>query len=105
MTDTLHLDKRQRAMLAEMGVRVWSPMSEAAVMGVPAVETLMADTSAASAVSLPAEAVMQAHADEAHGFADASELATQAIASAAGYDRPRGQGRSRTPPHPTPRRY
>jgi len=32
MTDTLHLDKRQRAMLAEMGVRVWSPMSEAAVM-------------------------------------------------------------------------
>jgi len=86
MTDTLHLDKRQRAMLAEMGVRVWSPMSEAAVMGVPAVETLMADTSAASAVSLPAEAVMQAHADEAHGFAAASELATQAIASAAGYE-------------------
>jgi DNA polymerase len=27
MTDTLHLDKRQRAMLAEMGVRVWSPVS------------------------------------------------------------------------------
>lgn len=39
MTDTLHLDKRQRAMLAEMGVRVWSPMSEAAVMGAPAEET------------------------------------------------------------------
>lgn len=28
MTDTLHLDKRQRAMLAEMGVRVWSPLPE-----------------------------------------------------------------------------
>jgi DNA polymerase len=69
--DTLHLDKRQRAMLAEMGVRVWSPMSEAAVMVAPAV---------------PAEAVMQAHAEEAQSFAAASELATQAIANAAGYE-------------------
>lgn len=58
MTHTLHLDPRQRAMLAEMGVRVWSPMTEAAVM--------------------------QAHADEPHSFAAASELATQAIANAAG---------------------
>ena len=66
MTDTLRLDKRQRAMLAEMGVRVWSPMTEAAVMGAPA--------------------VMQAHAEEAHSFAAASDLATQAIATAAGYD-------------------
>jgi DNA polymerase len=38
MTDTLHLDQRQRAMLAEMGVRVWSPLSEAPVMRAPAVE-------------------------------------------------------------------
>ena len=82
MTDTLHLDKRQRAMLAEMGVRVWSPMSEAAVMDAPAVETLVVDTSA----SVPVEAVMQAHADEAHSFAAASELATQAIANAAGVE-------------------
>ena len=82
MTDTLHLDKRQRAMLAEMGVRVWSPMSEAAVMGAPAVETLVLDRSA----SAPAEAVTQAHAEEAHSFAAASELATQAIANAAGHD-------------------
>jgi len=51
MTDSLHLDKRQRAMLAEMGVRVWSPMSEAAAMGAPAVETLVVDTPA----SAPAE--------------------------------------------------
>ncbi len=80
--DTLHLDKRQRAMLAEMGVRVWSPMSEAAVMVAPAVETLAAVTSA----SVPAEAVMQAHAEEAQSFAAASELATQAIANAAGYE-------------------
>ena len=80
--DTLHLDKRQRAMLAEMGVRVWSPMSEAAVMGAPAVETLAVDTSA----SAPAEVVMQAHAEEAQSFATASELATQAIANAAGYE-------------------
>jgi uracil-DNA glycosylase family 4 len=29
MSDTLQLDKRQRAMLAEMGVRVWTPISEA----------------------------------------------------------------------------
>jgi len=82
MTDTLHLDKRQRAMLAEMGVRVWSPMSEAAVMGAPAVEALAVDTSA----SAPADVVMQAHAEEAHSFAAASELATQAIATAAGYE-------------------
>ena len=61
MTNTLHLDKRQRAMLVEMGVRVWSPMSEAAVMGAPAVE-------------------------EAQSFAAASELATQAIANAANYE-------------------
>jgi len=60
MTDTLHLDKRQRAMLAEMGVRVWSPMSEAAVMAAPV--------------------------NEAHSFAAASELATHAIANAAGFD-------------------
>lgn len=79
MTDTLHLDKRQRAMLAEMGVRVWSPMSEAAVMQAPAIETLAIDTSASQAP----EAVMQAHAEEAHSFAAVSELATQAMAHAA----------------------
>jgi DNA polymerase len=28
MSDTLQLDKRQRAMLAEMGVRVWTPIQE-----------------------------------------------------------------------------
>ncbi len=93
MTDTLHLDKRQRAMLAEMGVRVWSPMSEAAVMDAPAVETLVVDTSA----SVPVDAVMQAHADEAHSFAAASELATQAIANAAG-----AEGVSRHMPTATP---
>ena len=68
MTDTLHLDKRQRAMLAEMGVRVWSPMSEAAVMAAP----------------VPADEVMPAYAEEVQSFAAASELATQAIARAAG---------------------
>jgi len=30
MPDTLQLDKRQRAMLAEMGVRVWTPIEQAA---------------------------------------------------------------------------
>jgi DNA polymerase len=83
MTNTLHLDKRQRAMLAEMGVRVWSPLSEAAVMGAPAVETLAADPSATAASALPAEAVIQAHAEEVHSFAAASELATQAVAKVA----------------------
>ena len=29
MSDTLQLDKRQRAMLAEMGVRVWTPIEQA----------------------------------------------------------------------------
>jgi DNA polymerase len=66
MTDTLHLDKRQRAMLAEMGVRVWSPMSEAAVM------------------AAPVDVVMQAPAEEAQSFSAASELATQALARSAG---------------------
>ena len=70
MTDTLHLDKRQRAMLAEMGVRVWSPMTEAAVMAAP----------------VPAAEVMPTHVEEAQSFAAASELATQAIARAAGED-------------------
>ena len=84
MIDSLHLDKRQRAMLAEIGVRVWSPMSESAAMSAPAQETLVVDTSA----SAPAEVVMQAHAEEAHGFATASELASQAIANAAGQTHP-----------------
>jgi DNA polymerase len=75
MTDILHLDKRQRAMLAEMGVRVWSPMSEAAVMEAPVAQALAVDTSA----SQPPEAVMQVHADEAHSFVAASVLAKQAI--------------------------
>ncbi len=59
MTDTLHLDQRQRAMLAEMGVRVWSPLSETPVMGAPVVEI-----------------------EQPHGFVAAGELATQAIADA-----------------------
>ena len=59
MTDTLHLDQRQRAMLAEMGVRVWSPLSETPVMGAPVVEI-----------------------EQLHGFVAAGELATQAIADA-----------------------
>jgi DNA polymerase len=50
-------------MLAEMGVRVWSPMSEAAVMSAPA-----------------------ATKEPTHNFAAVSELATQAIARAAGDD-------------------
>lgn len=40
MSDTLQLDKRQRAMLAEMGVRVWTP--------VDAIATPPASTTAAS---------------------------------------------------------
>jgi DNA polymerase len=67
MTQTLHLDKRQRAMLAEMGVRVWAPMSEAAVMAAPAEETWVVDTSA----SASADVVMQAHAQELQSFAPA----------------------------------
>ncbi len=59
MTDTLHLDQRQRAMLAEMGVRVWSPLSEAPVVDAPVVEI-----------------------EQPHGFVAAGELATQAIADA-----------------------
>ena len=76
MTNTLHLDKRQRAMLAEMGVRVWSPISEVAVMSAPKVEALMADTSA----SVSAEAVIQVHGDELQGFVAAEKPITQAIA-------------------------
>jgi DNA polymerase len=59
MTDTLHLDQRQRAMLAEMGVRVWSPLSETQVMDAAVVEI-----------------------EQPHGFVAAGELATQAIADA-----------------------
>ena len=78
-TDTLHLDKRQRAMLAEMGVRVWSPMSEAAVMAAPVAEQLQTAT---APVQAPDE-VLQAHAAEAQSFAAAAELAEQALVQAA----------------------
>jgi DNA polymerase len=40
MTDTLQLDKRQRAMLAEMGVRVWTPPIEEAAAKVTASVTV-----------------------------------------------------------------
>lgn len=36
MSDTLQLDKRQRAMLAEMGVRVWTPIEQAETSNAPA---------------------------------------------------------------------
>ena len=63
MTDTLHLDKRQRAMLAEMGVRVWSPLSEATVMVAPvaaiaATQALAADV-ATSAPQMPAPVAVE----------------------------------------------
>ena len=77
--DTLLLDKRQRAMLAEMGVRVWSPMSEAAVMAAPVAEALQT----ASASPQAPDEVLQAHAAEAQSFAAAAELAEQALAHAA----------------------
>jgi uracil-DNA glycosylase family 4 len=72
--DTLHLDQRQRAMLAEMGVRVWSPMSEAAVMAAPVAEQLQ---TAVAPTQAPDE-VLQAHAAEAHSFAPVAALAEQA---------------------------
>ena len=68
--DTLHLDKRQRAMLAEMGVRVWSPMSEAAVMAAPVAEQLQT----AAAPSAVPDDVLQAHAAEAQSFAVAAPV-------------------------------
>jgi DNA polymerase len=74
MTDTLHLDKRQRAMLAEMGVRVWSPLTEAAVALAPATPT---------PVTPAPEVVIQVQAEDAHSFVAASELATQAAPKAA----------------------
>jgi uracil-DNA glycosylase family 4 len=74
MTDTLQLDKRQRAMLAEMGVRVWSPLSEAAVPPTGVTPTR---------VTRAPEAVTQVHAEEAHSFVVASELAAQAVAKVA----------------------
>ena len=77
--DTLYLDKRQRAMLAEMGVRVWSPMSEAAVMAAPVAEQLQT----AAAPSAVPDDVLQTHAAEAQSFAAAAELAEQALAQAA----------------------
>jgi len=36
MSDTLQLDKRQRAMLAEMGVRVWTPIEQVEPLRAPA---------------------------------------------------------------------
>jgi DNA polymerase len=36
MSDTLQLDKRQRAMLAEMGVRVWTPIEQVEPVRAPA---------------------------------------------------------------------
>ncbi len=63
---TVHLDQRQRAMLAEMGVRVWSPMEGPQVSEVP---------SASLATSAPT-ALTQTHAS-----GHAAALAKQTVSS------------------------
>ncbi len=47
---TVHLDQRQRAMLAEMGVRVWAPQEEPQVSEVPSAATVTSAPTAASQV-------------------------------------------------------
>ena len=54
---TLHLDKRQRAMLREMGVQVWSPLPEA-----PAASAPEAPAPAPAAAMAPAVGAAQAPA-------------------------------------------
>lgn len=48
---TLHLDARQRAMLAEMHVRVWSPLDESAAVAPLAVEPVTVTTAVAVPVA------------------------------------------------------
>ena len=57
---TVHLDQRQRAMLAEMGVRVWSPVQEPQVSEVPSVAT--ATSVATAAPQAPARVAPAVHA-------------------------------------------
>lgn len=82
MMDTLNLDQRQRAMLAEMGVRVWMPPSQAARMPASESPTWAAQ---AAATPFPPEAV-QARAELAPslGSANANTLSQGALAT--GYE-------------------
>lgn len=57
---SVHLDQRQRAMLAEMGVRVWSPVQEPQVSEVPSVAT--ATSVATAAPQAPARVAPAVHA-------------------------------------------
>ena len=51
MSDTLQLDKRQRAMLAEMGVRVWTPIEQVEPLRAPT--NVSEKASEANSVVLP----------------------------------------------------
>jgi uracil-DNA glycosylase family 4 len=53
MTTNLVLDPRQRAMLAEMGVRVWLPSDAAPAAALPQVKPDVASQPAASAIPVP----------------------------------------------------
>ena len=57
---SVHLDQRQRAMLAEMGVRVWSPVQEPQASQVSSVAT--ATSAATAAPQAPARVAPAVHA-------------------------------------------
>ena len=63
---TVHLDQRQRAMLAEMGVRVWSPVQEPQVSQVPSVATATATPAPTVVMQAPARVAPAVHAPVTH---------------------------------------
>ena len=73
-----HLDARQRAMLAEMGVRVWAPRAEAAV-----VEPAPAEVPAVSAPVAPPPAETRPSAPPAPATAPRTAPAAPAVAPVA----------------------
>ena len=63
MSDTLQLDKRQRAMLAEMGVRVWTPVAEDVPLGETGDNKLVAKLAQTAPAHASDKATEITHAD------------------------------------------
>jgi len=78
------LDARQRAMLAEMGVRVWAPKAASAPSPVPATQPQPAAhaTITAATIAAPARATAQARATAPGALADGRHAPTAAVPAA-----------------------
>ena len=101
MSQTLNLDKRQRAMLREMGVRVWQPMAPAAFVSPPAL--VQSEVVLGSAANSTTNSATSATNGSATGFAIDSIATSLRVSSSKGILKPQTVALQPTlPPLPPP---